>query len=150
MRAILITAILLALSLPAFAQIQGSFSNPTYIREATSGDTLFADETVSAFLNGYSAMTIFYRLTDVVVAGTTLYFEAAVTAVRGGAPVGYAIVDSLVITSTSNSTPPSGSRFRVWNPTAKAVGVETRYRVRKSAAADSLVMIFRGYSEIAR
>jgi len=128
-----------------YSQSQGSFSDPTYIRESADGDTVMVDST-SAIINGFSVQTIYYRFTDTVVAGTTLYWEAAVEPLRDSI-VGYAIVDSLAITSFSA---PSGSTFLVWNLTDGAIGVAQRYRLRKSTTSDSLVAVYKGFSEIPR
>lgn len=135
--------IILALFLfPVIGSAQGLFVQH-WIVEADSVGTVPIDTTmtdsISAVYRGWPFFTIYYLFSDVIVA-TTMYFEARILSVPGEKPNRYAIIDSLVVSTAS-------SDWRVWNVTDGPVGINSRWRLRKSVTTDTLSAIYTAWHD---
>lgn len=147
MKKYLTLAFLLAILIPSMVDAQprrnrnrGGFSGDWLINESDyvngAADSTMIDS-VSLTYDAWPTMTVEYLFIDVGTVATTLYFEKVFQGTLTLAQT--TIIDSLVVSTTSTI-------WRSWQITDTAVSVTERFRIRKSATTDTVMLIFNGFN----
>lgn len=142
-----ITLLLLLISSALFAQTQerGSFipnqAKELHILPTTStdpADTTMIDSLSFDYSLGTATMTIYYKYLDSGTVADTLLFESKI---KGNlTDYQYVPVDCLFVTTVSTN-------WRIWNITDAAVGVTDIFRIRKINTSDTLMALYKGFTE---